>query len=135
MLQRLLSALLILSSAGPPADSEKTFDVDKDKVYFGSAESFKSPGTIERDKVFAQITAYKQIQKEGLNESHARYWILLQKANEVFKKAIEKVAADKSYDLIAESGSVKPKGKSKKTAPDATQDAIDAVKEVEKEKK
>ena len=135
MYSPLLPALLLLGASAAPASSEGSYEVDEEKVYHGSADSFKSPATVDRDKVFAEITAYKQIEKEALNEKHPRYWILLEKANSVFKKVVEKVATDNSYDLIAENESVKwkGKGKSKKTPPEVTQEAIDAIKDIEKD--
>ena len=108
------------------------YKVDKTKVYYGRADSFKKPGTVEKDRVFADISAYKKIKKEGLKRKHPRYWLLLQEANEVFSRALTKVATDGGYDLIAEKGSVKPRRKGK-APPDLTAAAIKAVKKVEKE--
>lgn len=126
--------ILVLGLSSAVVADEGTYEVDSDKVYYGSADSFTSPATVERDKVFAEITPYKRIEKEGLNEKHPRYWILLQKANDIFRKVLKKVAKDSSYDLIAENGSVKGKGKNKKKPPpEVTQDAIDAIPDVEKE--
>lgn len=130
-----LAVLVFLLPCSPAlALDEGSYEVDEAKVYHGTADSFRAPATVERDTVFAEISAYKQIEKEGLKDSQPRYWLLLRKANDVFKKALEKVAKDGSYDLIAETGSLKGKGKNKKkTPPDITQEAIDAVEEVEKE--
>lgn len=123
----ILLALILVVGANPD------YEVDKDRVYHGSPDSFKSPATLTRDLVFSEISAYKQIQKEGLNQNHARYWLLLQKANDVFNRVVAKVATDSGHDLVAESGAVRPKEKGTTPPPDVTQMAIDAVKEVEKE--
>lgn len=134
MRSALAVSILLLTCSTALAIDEGSYEVDESKVYHGTADSFSAPATVERDTVFAEISAYKQIEKEGLKDNHPRYWILLQKANDVFKKALEKVAKDGSYDLIAETGSVQGKGKNKKkTPPDITQQAIDAVEELEKE--
>ena len=133
MLLTLLAATLSLLLEAPSARGDGAYEVDAEKVYLGDPEAFKEPATVDRDKVFGEIPAYKLIQKEGLTEKHARYWILLQKANEVFEKVITKVAGDGGYDLVAENGAVRPKGKTKKTPPDVTQDAINAIKDVAKD--
>ncbi|MCZ6690289.1 MAG: hypothetical protein O7H41_11840 [Planctomycetota bacterium] len=131
----LLLAVLLLS---PPLANESgtgdSYKVDRNKVYYGNPDSFKKPATIDRDKVFAKISYYAQILKEGLTRKDARYWTLLKKANKVFSKALGKVATDGGYDLIAESGSIKAKGKKKKKAPpDITKAAIKAAKKIEEE--
>lgn len=126
--------ILVVAILAPPSalSSGKGYEVETDKVYHGSVESFKKPAVIDRDKVFAQISAYKQIKKEGLNQKNPRYWILLREANDVFSKVLSKVASDGGYDLIGEKGSIKPKGK-RKAPPDVTNSAIKAVKKVEEE--
>ena len=128
MHQLLLAASLVYTASAlfvPP-----TYEVDKEKVYYGDTESFSKPATLDRDKVFAEISAYKQIENEGLTRKEPRYWILLRKANDVFSKVVAKVAEDDGYDLVAENGSVKKKGR-EKAAPDLTESAIEAIQEVE----
>ena len=128
----LMASLLLCTLPAATTASSKSYEVDKTKVYHGSADSFKNPATIDRDKVFAEISSYKKITKEGLTQKSPRYWILLKEANDVFAKALAKVASNEGYDLIAEKGSVKPKGK-KKTPPDVTEAAIKAVKKIDEE--
>ena len=129
----MLAVLLLSAPSTEKSAAGDSYQVDRDKVYYGSAESFKKPATIDRDKVFAKISYYAQILKEGLTRKDARYWTLLKKANKIFSKALGKVATDGGYDLIAEKGSIKAKGKKKKAPPDVTKAAIKAAKKIEED--
>ena len=48
---------------------------------------------------------------EGLKPSDARYHLLMAEASRSFRKALKKLATEKGYDLIAESGAILVKGK------------------------
>lgn len=112
--------LLSLSSFALSAD--KDTEVDKNKVYYGNADSFSTPAVIVMTKVFEKIPEYVDAKKK--TDDDPEYYILIEKANKKFRQAVEKAAKDNGYDLVAESGSVKVKGKE---IPDITQKAIDAL--------
>ncbi len=106
----------------PVSPADKDTEVDKKKVYYGNADNFKTPAVIELAKVFSNITEYQDAKKKS--EDDPDYYILLDKANQKFQKALEKAAKDGGYDLVGETGTVKVKGK---TIPDITQKVIDSL--------
>ncbi|MFQ5844638.1 MAG: hypothetical protein ACE5JG_06565 [Planctomycetota bacterium] len=125
------AALLLgcLAGAAVPAGSEETqhdFEVvDPNQVYYGEGEHPDAPAVCTADQVWAEIPEYQTIIEEGLTEDDPRYHLLMKKASERFRKALEKEAKREGYDLIAEVGAVKsPTGKK---IPDATSDLIELV--------
>ncbi len=112
--------LILLVTSAFPAD--KDTEVDKTKVYYGSADSFKTPAVIVLSKVFDKIPEYIDAKKK--TDDDPDYYILIEKANAKFQKAVEKAAKDNGYDLVAETGSVKMKDKE---IPDITKKVIDAL--------
>ncbi|MFN0207426.1 MAG: hypothetical protein ACKVS6_14065 [Planctomycetota bacterium] len=86
------------------ADSFKV--IDRTKVYFGLADAFVSPAVIESSKVMETIPAIKTIQNDGIKKDTARWFVLMNEANQQFQKAIKSVAKDNGYDLVSEVGSV-----------------------------
>jgi Skp family chaperone for outer membrane proteins len=92
MFARLLTLPLLLSSL---ADSD---------IYYGKKEGAKKPAEIKAQDAFNEIPEYKKIKEKGLTKDDAEYWVLLNKANEKFNKAVKKVAEDDKYDVVAEKG-------------------------------
>lgn len=70
-------------------------------VYFGDYRRFRTAGEIDTQKVFEAITHYRQIKDGGVKKRSGRYWILMRKANQVFREALRKVAHDANLDVIA----------------------------------
>ena len=93
-------------------------------IYFGKADGAKKPAEITAATIFNEIPEYKKIKEKGLTKDDAEYWVLLNKANEKFNKAVKKVAEDGKYDVVAEKGKVK----FDKTAADITQGVVEALK-------
>ena len=50
------------------------------------------------------LPAMKTIEGEGVKKSSARYFVLLNEANQQFQKAVKAVAKDQGYDLWPKSG-------------------------------
>jgi hypothetical protein len=97
--------------------------LDRTKVYHGLADAFSSPAVIEASKVMETLPAMKTIEGEGVKKSSARYFVLLNEANQQFQKAVKAVAKDQGYDLLAEVGAVT----GPKTIPNATDQVIKAA--------
>jgi len=102
--------------------------LDRSKVRHGNAARFDAKGsakvaTVRSTDVYAEITAYKTIQKEGVEKGSARYNQLIREATKAYKAALKKVAADGSYVLVVEEGGIS--GYSHVT--DATADIIAAL--------
>lgn len=108
--------------------SQEEVKLDRDKVRHGNASKFDAKGTakvatVRSSDVYAEIPAYKTIQKEGLEKGSARYNQLIREATKAYKAALKKVAKDGSYVLIVEEGGIS--GYSHVT--DATADIIAAL--------
>ncbi|MHC4600793.1 MAG: hypothetical protein ACYS47_17515 [Planctomycetota bacterium] len=110
-----LTPLLVVASPGDVKINEK-------KIYYGDPDDFEKPGVIRIVKVFKAIPEYQEAKKKGKDDPE--YYILLEKANEKFFTALERVADDKGYDLIGEVGAIKIKGKK---VPEITSAVIDAL--------
>lgn len=109
-----------LSCLDTLAGSQEDCEVlDAGKVYYGDCNSFSSPATVAADEVFPHIHAYKLIGERRLSEEDPEYWVLLSKANKVFRAAIKAVAATCGHDLVAERGALKPAAQNV-TVPDIT---------------
>ncbi len=70
-------------------------------VYLGDYRRFRTAGEIDTQKVFEAITHYRSIKSEGIRKRSGRYWILMRKANQVFREALRQVARDANIDVIA----------------------------------
>ena len=81
-------------------------EIDKRKVYLGNPNSFMSPAEIRVAAVFNVIPEFRQISKENLTPRDARYWLLLNKANKRFNKALKATSEKYGYDIIAEAGTI-----------------------------
>lgn len=137
----LLPALLILAAplaqavmpVSTPGAAEALLEqeevkLDRGKVRHGNAAKFDPKGTakvatLRSTDVYAEIPAYKTIQKEGVEKGSARYNQLMREATKAYKAALKKVAQDGSYVLIVEEGGIS--GYSHVT--DATADIIAAL--------
>ncbi len=120
----LIAGLLGASFLLPTLAAEGDVEIDENKIYYGDADDFEKAGVIKIVKVFKAIPEYVQAQKKGKDDP--QYYILLEKANQKFSSALEKVAGEKGYDLIGEAGSIKIKGKK---VPDITSLVIKALKD------
>jgi Skp family chaperone for outer membrane proteins len=116
----------IVALLGMPAAEckNKDYEIDKKKIYYGNPDSFKTPAVIKLNDVFAKIPEYQDAKKKS--EDDPEYYILLEKANEKFQKAVKKAAQDGGYDLVGEAGTIKSKTKDK-DVPDITDKVIEAI--------
>lgn len=79
---------------------------DPAKVYYGDPAEFANPAVLTASQVFAKIREWKEIQDRGLTSQDPEYWILLEKANRRFRRAVHHVAQQDGRDLVAETGAV-----------------------------
>lgn len=76
--------------------------IDDQKIYWGVATRFQKPGSVD---YIAVVCATEEYQKARKTESGtARYWILVNKANEIAVRAISAVGSETEYDLIVAKG-------------------------------
>jgi hypothetical protein len=115
-----------------PGDENIRPDLEKDKVryrvtgdvYHGDKYKFEKPCTLCRKKVFEVIPEYQTIKRERLNKHSARYHILIQQANRVFRSKIKEALEDLDYDLVVEKKGIKAR---RIKIPDITEEVIDKI--------
>ena len=101
----------------PPAPSERELPgeiqdssgakVDPNFVYYGNPKRFRRPATVTLSTIFAQIPAYQELKDQGLTQADADYFLLLNKANAAFQRALGRVLEVEGYDLVVEVGAIK----------------------------
>ena len=118
-------AFLFVISLSPllaEGDASKDREVDESKVYFGDSKNFENPAVLQIAKVFDAIPEYRDAKTKGKDDP--QYYILLEKANQKFFTALQKIAKESKYDLVGETGSIKMKDKD---IPDVTASVIKAL--------
>lgn len=101
------------SPGGARTDSEKRDEekpkrtVDAESVVYGDARNWEKPAEVDIDAVYAEISEYKEIVEKKIAPNDARYDLLMAKARKRFRDALQAVAKDGGYDLIAKVGAVK----------------------------
>jgi len=103
-----LLGLLVLAPVLSFADG-KDVDINETKIYYGDPDNFQKASVLKLKTVFNKIPEYREATKRGKDDP--QYYILLEKANQKFFAAMERVAGDEGYDLIGEIGAIKIKGK------------------------
>lgn len=121
----LLAILLLCTSAEASVGDYKC--VDPTQVYLGNAKLFQRPCVISADRVYRNISEYREILDKGLTDKDVRYHMLMNKASEKFADAIKKMARKHRHDLVAERGAVEPKKKGVDQPADRTSEAISAL--------
>lgn len=118
--------LLVPVQALAEGDKDPVPVVDESKVYYGKALGCKAPAVVDADRVYRAIPEYKKILEKKLTEKDPEYSILMLKASRKFRTAVEAVATDGGYDLVAQVGAVTWEGHE---IPDVTDKAIAKVEE------
>lgn len=76
--------------------------VDDQKIFWGVADKFEKPGSVDYVAVVTATDEYQQAKK--VESGTAKYWILVNKANESAVRAISAVGSETDYDLIVIKG-------------------------------
>ena len=84
------------SSSIPPES------VDDQKIFWGIASKFEKPGSVDYVALVTATEEYQQARK--VESGTARYWILVNRANESAVRAISTVGSESDYDLIVIKG-------------------------------
>lgn len=94
----------VASASGAVAESMSVppESVDDQKIFWGSASQFEKAGSVDYIAIVSATEDYKQARK--LETGTARYWILVNKANETAIRAISAVGNETDYDLIVLKG-------------------------------
>ncbi len=109
--------VLVLSGGLVSAKGRAKVRINEADIYLGNPDDFKKPAVVDVDAVYARIPEYRQIVEKNLDSSSARYLYLLRAASERFRKALDKCARSRGYDLIGGLGSIEI---DKKTVPNIT---------------
>lgn len=101
----LLMLFVFVALAGSAVAEAKAIpseSVDDQKIFRGIASKFEKPASVD---YVTLVTATKEYQRARKIESGtARYWILVNKANESAVRAINAVGSETDYDLIVVKG-------------------------------
>ena len=116
-----VGSLAVTAPIEAKTEQPPKIEVDEGGIYYGDPGNFKKPAVVDVDKVYSKIPEYREIVERNMDDSNPRYLFLLRAASEKFRKALEKVARDKGYDLIGGIGSIKIRGK---TVPNITSQVI-----------
>lgn len=92
-----LTASAVAESMAVPPEA-----VDEQKIFWGTASKFEKPGSVDYFALVSATEEYKAAQKA--EKDSARYWIHINKANEMAVKAIGDVGSETDYDLIVWKG-------------------------------
>ncbi|HDP34850.1 MAG TPA: hypothetical protein ENN29_07045 [Candidatus Hydrogenedentes bacterium] len=76
--------------------------VDAQKIFWGATGKFEKPGSVDYVAIVTATEEYQQARK--VESGTARYWILVNKANESAVRAISAVGRETDYDLIVLKG-------------------------------
>lgn len=101
----LLMLLVFLALAiGSMAESKSIppESVDDQKIFWGIASKFEKPGSVDYVALVTATAEYQQAKK--VESGSARYWLLVNKANESAVRAINAVGSETDYDLIVLKG-------------------------------
>lgn len=89
---------------------EEEAKVDASKVRFGKLSEVDlkkdKVAVVNSKKIYLEIPAYKTIVKDKVEKGSARYIQLMEEATALYRSTLEKVAKDKSVQLIVETGGV-----------------------------
>jgi hypothetical protein len=101
----LLMLLVFLALAIGSMAESKTIppeSVDDQKIFWGMASIFEKPGSVDYVALVTATDEYQQAKK--VESGSARYWLLVNKANESAVRAISSVGSETDYDLIVLKG-------------------------------
>jgi len=101
----LLMLLVFLALATGSMAESKTIppeSVDDQKIFWGMASKFEKPGSVDYIALVTATDEYQQAKK--VESGSARYWLLVNKANESAVRAISSVGSETDYDLIVLKG-------------------------------
>ncbi len=92
-----LTAGSMAESMSIPSES-----VDDQRIFWGNANNFKNPGSVDYIAIVSATDAYEEAKQ--VESGTARYWILVNRANETAVRAISAVGREAEYDLIVAAG-------------------------------
>jgi hypothetical protein len=110
----------------PDAGAHK-IQINARHVYLGRYRSFRKPATLDTQKVFEAISYYQDVKRSGLTKKNGRYWILIQKSNRIFHKALRRLARREGFDLIGARDAIMIDGNNPTDVTDSLVDLIPSI--------
>jgi hypothetical protein len=101
LLAAVLVATPVLAVAAHTIPSEK---VDRQKIFWGNAESFEKPGEVNYAEVIKSTPEYDELRKKKIDRGTARYYYLMSQASERAVRVIVDVGRQTDFDLVAAKG-------------------------------
>lgn len=102
---------VVLSTSVALAYSIPAERLDAQKIFWGDAGNFETPGEVDYEAIIRATPEYKEIEKEKVERGTGKYWILMSQASGRALSAISQFGQEGEYDLIAARGylgSLKP---------------------------
>ncbi len=120
----LLSSIVFADPASIPSDQ-----VDKKKIFWGSADSFNKAGKVDYEEIIKATPEFKTMKDEKIERGSGKYWILMSQASDRVVKALAHVGEKSDYDLICSKGYLKSLDPPVE-ADDLTKKVIEAMEEL-----
>jgi hypothetical protein len=79
----------------PPAE------IESDQIFYGNAASFSAPAEIDVEALVIATPEYQEIKKKKIDKGTGKYWILRSNATDRAHRAINQLATELEFDLIA----------------------------------
>lgn len=105
-LLRILASLMILLTMSSPATAQGVSLKSKAAVLSGEASNCSRPATVNIERVAEATPEYKEIKAHSLDESSARYGLLIKAMMKRIKDACRSAAADAGNDLVVRAGDI-----------------------------
>ena len=102
-------------------------EIDESEIYYGDPDFFEKPAVVAANDIFMAIPAYRKIVDEHIPKSDPRYWLLMEEANKIFRRALARTRREHGYDLVGEIGSIQIDGES---PPEITEIVVGVVEDL-----
>ncbi len=79
-------------------------EIELNQIFFGNPASFSKPAEIDVEALTIATPEFQEIKRKKLKKGTGRYWILRSNATDRAHRAIQKLAQELDYDLIANEG-------------------------------
>lgn len=93
-----LSVIAYADLVIPPAD------IQLDQIFFGNPSNFAKPAEIDVEALTLATPEFQEIKRKKIKKGTGKYWILRSNATDRAHRAIQQLAEDLDYDLIANEG-------------------------------
>ena len=79
-------------------------DIQLDQIFYGNPSSFSKPAEIDVEALTLATPEFQEIKRKKIKKGTGKYWILRSNATDRAHRAIQQLAEELDYDLIANEG-------------------------------